>query len=82
VLDPGLRNQVVHPSSKTFDDIDNAILHCPKDNFPYRRLLSFHAKLSFTSALDNGWIDQDTFHAFKDYSNVSAGANSPVEFDE
>jgi hypothetical protein len=44
VIDQSLNDQLVHPSTtRRFRDVDNAVLQCPPDCLPYRRLLAWHA---------------------------------------
>jgi hypothetical protein len=70
VLDPALRSNVVTEGRPlTFDDIDGAQLQHPKNKFPYRRILDYHAKLSFQNAIDQNWLAEDaSFTYFFDMS--------------
>lgn len=45
--------------SRTFNDIDNAVLYLPPNVFPYRRLLNWHGRCAFKTAKANKWIDGD-----------------------
>jgi hypothetical protein len=60
VLSPTLASERIHPTSsselRTFADINNAVLMHNVNKFPYRRILSMHAKLSFSRALRFGWL--------------------------
>jgi hypothetical protein len=53
----------------TFNSIDGLELQLPDAIFPLRRILSLHAKFSFSRALDRGWI-QPT-ESFESYFNIS-----------
>ena len=80
VLNPTLRTKRIYPSSpndqRTFDDVDNSVLRCPKRVYPYRRILSMHAKLSFSRALSRGWIQDSA--VLDTYFNISqAGLLEP-----
>ncbi len=77
VLNPGLMDQVISGTTKLFRHIDGAILQHPKDRFPFRRILSFHAKCSFKLALNKGWITPEEFQNFQDYFNISETASNP-----
>lgn len=78
VLDPSLLNQLVVPSTtQKFQDIQSSVLHHPQQNFPYRRILGWHAKMSYEFALEQGWIDSNTFSQFQDYSYLSNPGSLP-----
>ncbi|PRP75398.1 hypothetical protein PROFUN_15712 [Planoprotostelium fungivorum] len=77
VLDPDLlrSSTPVSPSqTRTFSDINNLPLCLPADRSPFRRLLSWHAKCTYTTALKKKWIEQPAFDTFTTYDNLSNGA--------
>ncbi|PRP75993.1 Crinkler (CRN) family protein [Planoprotostelium fungivorum] len=77
VLDPGLlqSSTPVSPSqTRTFSDINNLPLCLPAGRSPFRRLLSWHAECTYTTALKKTWIDQPAFDTFTTYDNLSNGA--------
>jgi len=86
VLDPGLLNKTVDPSAKTFQDINGAELQHPPNNFPFRRLLSFHAEVSLKHALARNWIDEEKYKTYTDWNdNLSNEASEPeldIDWDE
>ena len=53
----------------TYYSVDGLELQLPDAIFPFRRILSLHAKLSSSRALDNEWI-QPT-ESFESYFNIS-----------
>jgi hypothetical protein len=72
VLDPGLQNKVVHPSkSLTFGQIDGWALQHPKENFPFRRILAFHARCAIDHARNRKWVKPDEFDDWQEYMNTS-----------
>lgn len=54
---------------RTYGSVDSLVLHLPEGHFPYRRILSFHAKLALSRALARGWISDDV--QFESYFNMS-----------
>ncbi|PRP73016.1 hypothetical protein PROFUN_17011, partial [Planoprotostelium fungivorum] len=77
VLDPGLlqSSTPVSPSqTRTFSDINNLPLCLPAGRSPFRRLLSWHAECTYTTALKKTWIDQPAFDTFTTYDSLSNGA--------
>ena len=61
----------------TYGSIDGAVLQLPEGKFPYRRVLSIHAKFAFSRALHMGWIE-DT-EVLESYFNVSdMGLQEPL----
>jgi len=80
VLDPTLSNVKVHPSlPDTFRAFHGGPLFCPPNAQPYKRLLGFHARLSFDRALQCGWISQVDYDQFVDYVALSTGEGNPIE---
>ena len=77
VLDPSLRDKVITHSLKTFGDIHNTKLHHPADRFPFRRILSFHARCSYKFAREKGWITREEEERFEPYHNFSDSASIP-----
>jgi len=77
VLDPSLRNDHVLPSKSTyFKDIDGKPLHHPVDKIPFRRILKWHAELSFGEARAHHWISEEKFKELSDWNDgLSAGAS-------
>ena len=73
VLCPALLCKRIHPLStselRTFQDIDGAILQCPPSIYPFRRILSMHAKLSYSRAFHCGWIAESA--ELTDYFAIS-----------
>jgi hypothetical protein len=81
VLNPNLLTSRIQPSSavelRTFADIDGATLQCPAGQLPYRRILSVHAKFSYSRALSFGWIANTA--QLNTYFNLSsAGLEEPA----
>jgi len=80
VLDPNLFPMVVssdsptHPQ-ETFQDIDGRLLQHPPGILPFRRILNFHAKLSFQKAIRKGWIANDI--SFEDFFDLSIDGSIP-----
>ena len=53
-----------------YELIDGVVLQLPADKFPYRRVLSMHAKFAFSKALRLGWIqDKDGLQSYFDVSD-------------
>jgi len=75
VLDPGIMGNTITGTSKTFADIHMTKLHMPNNKFPYRRLLSFHARCSYKRAMDMQWIQ--TSDVFDEYFHLSETASNP-----
>lgn len=77
VLNPNIKDQVITGTTKRFRDIDGAILQHPKDCFPFRRILSFHAKCAYKLAKSRSWITNEVFESFGDYFDLSETASNP-----
>ncbi len=78
VLNPALLTvTIANSKGKTFADINGQPLQHPKNKFPYRRLLSFHAQCSFKSAREKNWITQDIYDQFAPYHILSNSASVP-----
>ena len=80
VLDPSLLDVVVCNESptnpkETFNSINGRSLQHPPDVFPYRRILDFHAKVSFRSAIGKGWLQHDA--SFDSFFDMSIDASIP-----
>ncbi len=80
VLDPNLFDRVVCPASptvppETFRSIDGHLLQHPPDVLPFRRILDFHAKLSYRKAIAKGWIEESS--VFDDFFDLSLGGSIP-----
>ncbi len=76
ILDPILFAQKIRDDpvdKRTFRDIDSSVLRHPHDKFPYRRILHWHAKMSFAHAKIKGWINYD--ENFESYFDVSSDAS-------
>ncbi len=82
VLCPDIISNFIFPNTNSnikFSDIDGRKLHYPDDeHIPFRRILHFHAKMSFQHAIKRNWIPNDS--SFIDYFNMSIGASIP-DFD-
>ncbi len=78
VLNPRLMEERMPTHSfRIFGSVDNQVLCLPPGVFPYRRVLSMHAKLSYSRALHKGWIT-DT-EELESYFNVSdTGLQEPL----
>jgi hypothetical protein len=82
VLNPSLMTEHLKRSNpaKTYPmsyrDLDGLSLQLPPGVFPYRRVLSMHAKFAYSRALNQGWItDTETLNS---YFNISdAGLTEP-----
>ena len=79
VLNPDLLGRVIEFSnpSMTFANIDGKQLLHPKYNYPFRRLLSFHARCSYKFAKDKGWISAEMEAQFLPYHDLSDTASVP-----
>ena len=77
VLDPSIMDRNITNSKKTFRDINNRKLSHPKGCFPFRRLLSFHAKLAFKEAREKGWITEVEESSYQPFHDLSDGASVP-----
>ena len=80
VLDPILLSSTspeVIPgySPLTFRDVDGYSLKHPVKNIPFRRILDFHAKLSYKNAINLRWLAPNS--TFDDFFNMSIGASIP-----
>ncbi len=80
VLDPNLSYSVVSTDSptnpqETFQDIDGRLLRHPQGVLPFRRILNFHAKVSFQKAIRKGWIANDV--SFDDFFDLSIDGSIP-----
>jgi hypothetical protein len=62
-----------------FQDIDGKSLRFPPDRCPYRRILSMHAKFSFSKAYKKQWITEDVVGNFRPYFELSEhGRSEPL----
>jgi hypothetical protein len=68
-------------ASLKFKDIDGYLLQLPPNVYPYRRLLSWHAKCSVRCALFENWITKETKESFQTFFELSEGATQPEELD-
>ena len=76
VLDPSILLSVVCPGVATkFEDIDGAQLMHPDGKIPYRRILHWHARLSYNAAIKRGWIENS--ETFTNYFDLSIGGSIP-----
>ena len=81
LLDPFLVNPATSPlvisgySPLKFCDIDEQYLQHPVGNLPFRRILDYHAKLSFTKAINRDWLAAES--KFDDFFDMSIGASIP-----
>ncbi len=79
---PAVKSKFIIPNTNCnikFSDIDGHKLHYPDDDhIPFRRILNFHAKMSFRHAINHKWIPNDS--SFTDYFNMSIDASIP-DFD-
>jgi len=80
VLDPNLFKTVVNSDSpttpkETFFSIDGRKLQHPPGVFPFRRILDFHAKMSFRKAISKGWVDESS--TVTDFFNLSFEGSIP-----
>ena len=67
VADPLLMDETIAGSSSTFADVHEKPLHCPNGKLPFRRLLSWHARL--------------TLERWDKYDNSPAGRESADDVD-
>ena len=89
VLDPDLLNKRVDPTGthpETFADLHGKPLHFPagaNNTFagPYRRILGFHARVSFERAVRAKWITEAQYQQFQDYLTRSGGPDPEREMD-
>jgi hypothetical protein len=77
VLNPDIMDTVVVPSAKTFRMLDGALLRHPRDKFPYRRILNFHAKCAYRRARERQWNTVGNNEVVNDYFNLSEGGYMP-----
>jgi hypothetical protein len=79
VLNPALlgRNIEFSKPPTTFADIDGGQLSHPNGKYPFRRLLSFHARCSYKFAKEKGWITAEIEAQFKPYHDLSDTASVP-----
>ncbi len=81
VLDPALLDPATSPvvipgySTVKFCDIDGLPLRHPVGNLPFRRILNFHAKRSFQTAIKKKWLAADS--RIDDYFEMSIGSSLP-----
>lgn len=75
---------LVPPScaSLLFSDIDGSVLQLPLGIFPYKRILSWHARCSVRFASNMGWITPEEAENFQPYFDTSLGASNPIELEE
>lgn len=76
-------DQSTYPSlaTITFSDLNGRPLQLPAGIFPFRRILSFHAKCSLRYAVGMTWIGQETADSYLPYFDLSEGASEPNELD-
>jgi len=74
VLNPSLLDNDVSSREK-FKDLDGKRLLYPEGNIPFRRLLNWHAKLSYANAQACGWIPND--EVIQNYFQLSEVASLP-----
>jgi hypothetical protein len=83
VLNPNIMDNTIEFSTKTFRDIDGSKLQHPKKKYPFRRLLSFHARCAFKFARQSEWISADDEAQFEPYHALSENASVPdIDIDE
>ena len=76
VLDPSLMSMRIRDDHKsTFSDIDGKQLHHPDGKMPFRRILDWHAKCAYRSAISRSWIEAS--ETFDDYFNLSIDSSIP-----
>ena len=83
VLNPNLMTEYLCTASTpaktypiTYGDLDGLCLQLPPGIFPYRRVLSMHAKFAYSRALKQGWITKT--ETLDSYFNISdAGLMEP-----
>eukprot|EP01041_Mallomonas_annulata_P003710 gene3710-7375_t len=75
-LDIAIRQEKVHNDSKlTFENIDGWLLQHPIENIPFRRILDFHAKMSYENAIKKQWLPSDT--KYEHFFNMSINSSIP-----
>jgi hypothetical protein len=73
-------SSIVDLGALTFRDIDGVALQLPEENFPFKRILSWHAKCSVKWAVRNNWITQAMADEnYVPYFNTSDGGVEPEE---
>jgi hypothetical protein len=76
LLDPATSPLVISGySALKFCDIDGYSLKHPEGSLPFRRILDFHAKLSYKTAISRGWLAENS--TFDDFFDMSIGASIP-----
>jgi hypothetical protein len=82
VLNPSLMTEYLKLSNPaktytlTYGNLDGRALQLPAGAFPYRRVLSMHAKFAYSRALNQGWIAGT--ETLESYFNISdAGLMEP-----
>lgn len=78
VLNPDILDTLITHSKKTFRDIHDKKLCHPKGCFPFRRLLSFHARCAYTVAREKRWISVDEETSFRPFHELSDAASVPA----
>jgi hypothetical protein len=69
-------NLIIRPGDpRKFRDIDNVELMHPPSNFPFRRILDYHAKLSYHKAINKGWLPSGS--TFENFFDMSIGGSIP-----
>jgi hypothetical protein len=69
-------------ASLLFSDIDGSVLQLPPGIYPYKRILSWHARCSVRHANSMGWITSAEAETFQPYFDTSIGATNPIELEE
>jgi hypothetical protein len=79
VLNPALLGRNIEFSNPpiTFAGIDGKQLLHPNGKYPFRRLLSFHARCSYKFAKEKGWITAEIEALFEPYHDLSDTASVP-----
>ena len=77
VLNPDLANEPIPDTNPVLKYGDLEKLHHPKDYYPFRRLLSWHAKCSFKFACSKTWITEAERDLFEPYHALSETASVP-----
>jgi hypothetical protein len=77
VLDPELLGppSPIIQGTRSFADIDGCLLVHPPGVYPFRRILDFHAKLSYQNAISRGWLAHDA--SFDDFFDMSVDSSIP-----
>lgn len=84
LLNINLRNETMCAEdgtsfNQTYGSVDGLVLQLPQGIFPYRRVLSLHAKFSYSRALNRGWIAPT--ENLETYFRVSdSGIEEPLGF--